>query len=390
MLQIPPPTRISPADFNAFFGYYDVVASDFRQRHLAHHPAFIDRLPRMGEPVVLGWYAPSSPHADARPFTPVAESRAWNFQQGSQLQWIGPLRDRLIWNDAAANGELHAVIADDSGSTIQTLPLPVVNVSRDASKALSLNFERLMDYRPGYGYPNRKDPFHSEAAPAQDGLFTIDITSGRAKLVLSLHDCLHLMRSSGLPANAKIVINHATLNPSGTHLIALARPFRESGLPIATTVIHAAIDGSSAKALLPYGMASHYYWINDHELLFWCDGPIGPGLYRIDCNDHSLHPVDSARFKEDIHMSLDSSGQWMVYDTYPDQDRKQHLQLYHLESGAHYNLASLYSIPSDPIDIRCDLHPRWNAHYDGITFDSTHEGYRAIYSLDLNSILQKN
>ena len=34
---------------------------------------------------------------------------------------------------------------------------------------------------------------------------------------------------------------------------------------------------------------------------------------------------------------------------------------------------------------RCDLHPRWNHNGRRVAFDSTHEGWRALYVLDLNN-----
>ena len=35
---------------------------------------------------------------------------------------------------------------------------------------------------------------------------------------------------------------------------------------------------------------------------------------------------------------------------------------------------------------RCDLHTRWNRHSSKVCFDSTHEGRRAIYQIDVTPI----
>lgn len=49
-------------------------------------------------------------------------------------------------------------------------------------------------------------------------------------------------------------------------------------------------------------------------------------------------------------------------------------------------LGSFYSMPVSCNDIRCDLHPRWNDTGSAVSFDSTHEGYRGIYMIDLEDI----
>ena len=40
-------------------------------------------------------------------------------------------------------------------------------------------------------------------------------------------------------------------------------------------------------------------------------------------------------------------------------------------------------MPNVITDVRCDLHPRWNRKGNAITFDSTHEGFRGIYRVEL-------
>ena len=42
----------------------------------------------------------------------------------------------------------------------------------------------------------------------------------------------------------------------------------------------------------------------------------------------------------------------------------------------------VHSLPQIGGDIRCDLHPRWDRLGRGITLDSVHEGFRAIYRID--------
>ena len=43
--------------------------------------------------------------------------------------------------------------------------------------------------------------------------------------------------------------------------------------------------------------------------------------------------------------------------------------------------AGFYSMLPSCVDIRCDLHPRWNRTGTAFSFDSTHEGFRGIYEV---------
>lgn len=49
-------------------------------------------------------------------------------------------------------------------------------------------------------------------------------------------------------------------------------------------------------------------------------------------------------------------------------------------------LGKFYTMPRSVIDIRCDLHPRWNETGSMISFDSTHEGRRGIYLVQFEEI----
>lgn len=386
MNQIPEKlVRLPESVRDCYYGYYDNRAVDFGiGRCLCHRVAFRDRMPGPEDVAEIGWY----PMDGSGEFDKLGESRAWNFQQGAMLQWVDPEDRFLLWNDAVPGEAAFAVHHRLADGEQRRLPRPVANLGRDGRYALSINFERLFDFRPGYGYVNRADPFGKEDAPEKDGVFLLEVDSGESRLILSLSAIQKLMRESGGDAGRKVLVNHITFNPSATRFIALARYFQRPGdTRLRTVVLLANRDGSDARVLLPPGMASHYWWLNDSELLFWCDGSEGAGFYRIDCNSGEMRLLDPSHFDQDVHMSVRPEGDWMIYDTYPDKENRRHLSLYHLPTGRHHHLGGLLTeIPSHE-DLRCDLHPRWNPDGRGITIDSTHEGFRALYSLDLSDWL---
>jgi Tol biopolymer transport system component len=73
----------------------------------------------------------------------------------------------------------------------------------------------------------------------------------------------------------------------------------------------------------------------------------------------------------------------MVTDTYPDEQRRQHLFIMDLESSRAARVASFHAPPQYKGDWRCDLHPRWSRDSRRICIDSTHAGVRQVYVIEL-------
>ena len=83
-------------------------------------------------------------------------------------------------------------------------------------------------------------------------------------------------------------------------------------------------------------------------------------------------------------MSYSPDRALLLADTYPDGNRMQALRIYDFAKDMLINIGKFYSLPRSVIDIRCDLHPRWDNEGKRISFDSTHEGIRGIYMTDID------
>lgn len=374
--------RLTPAHQHCFFGYYDLPAWDSSgTRHLAHRVQFRNRMPEPGDVAEIGFVTAGSPT-----FTPIAQTTAWNFQQGAMLQWLGgeDNTDRLIFNTRTPEG-FGCVLYNTQGEQIRQLPLPAANVDPLGRFALSINFSRMMDFRPGYGYAGLPDPFVAEPQPATDGIHRFSLDGGAPRLILSLQELGEICRPYF--GQKKLLINHLNLNPSGTRFIALVRHFPEvANGPFSTLAITANADGSDPFILWDGGVASHYHWRDDAVVSMVIKDPEGRitlAEFRDQSDKYRL--IDPAFFTDDGHQSYSPDHSQLLYDSYPI-DAERYLYLYDLQSHSGHTLGKVASEALDnpvTLETRCDLHPRWHPDGRSLSFDSIHEGFRGIYTLNL-------
>ena len=85
----------------------------------------------------------------------------------------------------------------------------------------------------------------------------------------------------------------------------------------------------------------------------------------------------------DGHPSLHrDSGNW-VTDTYPDLYSEQTLFVLESEASERRELSRLFADRRYQDEWRCGLHPRWSRDGSNVVIDSTHEGYRALYLVEV-------
>lgn len=387
-----PVRRITPTDGHYFFGYYDL--QPFNQSgtyYLTHKTDFRNRLQFRGDTCEIGIL-----EAANRKYEKLETTRAWNFQQGAMLQW-NPLspENEIIYNDLK-DGEAVSVVMDVRTGKKRYLDRAVANVSPTGKYALSINMSRLYDFRPGYGYAEPSDSFYYKNHAKEDGVFLIDMETGKSKLVLSMEEIWNFS-GSFFGKDEKMIINHITFNTDGSRFLCLVRNFPPSGRRHDTAVITANTDGSEMYLLSDYGVQSHYYWMDEKHLVIYSDGkelPCARGWannYILTDRTHEGYIMADAYFIWDNHMSFSPDRRFMLADSYPDSEHNmQPLWIYSMEKNALAEVGKFYSLPNVCTDVRCDLHPRWNRNGTMITFDSTHEGYRGIYAVDFPEEVQKS
>jgi len=388
-----PLMRLTPADGQFFFGYYDIPAADRQGRHLVHQVAARDRFPSPSEPATLGTVTLPRPGQTAYmpDFRPFGETAAWNFQQGAMLQWL-PQKDTCLYN-TFGQGAFGCCLHNVATGEKRQLPRAVANVAQDGAKALCVNMPRIFDFRPGYGYEEIRDPFARLEAPREDGVFLLDLATGDSRMILSLAEAVDfLAQHGGNTVGRKVVINHITFNPSADRYLFLLRNFPTGGGRWDTWLVTADSNGGGLRYHNCWGMASHYHWRDDRTMLFYMmAGPQQPELVLVDDETGELTPVNRELFKSDGHCSYSPNLKWMLYDSYPGPapDHLRTLYVYSVERDELIVLGRFRAEAYTPatVDLRCDLHPRWMPDGKSVSFDSIHEGFRGVYWMDLGEIV---
>lgn len=387
-----PVRAVTPDDGGQyFFGYFDKFQFNSDDTLLlGNRIGFTARQPRFGERNTVGIIDPQK-----CTFEPLAHSLAWNWQQGSMLQWFSD--NEVIYNDVE-DGEYVSRILDIRNGRTRTLCRPIYCLTSDRRHALSVNFARLGRERPGYGYDGLEDPTIDYAHPDNDGIFVLDIERNKAELVISLDQMVRAYPRENMQETPSW-FNHLLFNPSGTRFAFFHRwrRWKENRRSHLTHMFTANLDGSDVYPLNLEDVSSHYAWFDDRKLVNFSNrfkrvngcrtDEMNWQYYIYTDQTDKVEAVAENLFPGDGHCLPSPNGEWMVTDSYPydDPEDARHLYLYNFNARQGYEIGKFWADPSYPVPTRCDLHSRWSYNGRCLTFDSIHEkdsyghGRRRVY-----------
>ncbi len=305
------------------------------------------------------------------------------------LHWLPAAPDRqIIYNIRAPEGDRFlAVVRDVFTGQTRALPRPIYALSPDGSKAVSINFARNARTRPGYGYVGVPDPGLGRNHPDDDGIWIMDLATGDHELIITLDQVAHLRRDETMDG-VEHWINHLQFNPSGTRFLFLHRWKKPEG-NWHTRMLTADPDGSDLCVVADHGMVSHFDWRDDAHILAWA--------HHHEHGDHFYFYTDRARNEVEIvgdglltvdgHCTYSPDRRWFLTDTYPDAQRLRRLLLYRHEERRLVEIGAFHEPPEFRGEWRCDLHGRWSRDGRQVCFDSTHEGRRQLYVIDVADLV---
>jgi len=149
-----------------WFAYYDKIQCDPTNRYLLGMQAMFEhRSPTPEDVIQIGMIDLQ----DDCKWIKLGESRAWGWQQGCQLQFIPGSTNEVLWNDKE-DGSFVCHIMNIKTWEKRTIPWPIYTLSPDGKWAVTTDYRRINDTRPGYGYAGIPDPEADELAPENSGI----------------------------------------------------------------------------------------------------------------------------------------------------------------------------------------------------------------------------
>lgn len=359
---------------------------------------------------------------DGSGFKVIGHTRAWNWQMGCQLQWVGMGRQsQAVYNIRTENADslypyfASEIVDIDTGNRRQ-LPIPVYVAASNGEYALSVDYRRLYVTHETIGYSCDRYRPELENCPSNDGIYRVELETGDYRLLVSYADLANFHPRESM-RKAIHWVSHIEVNPSSSRILFLHRWTER--VEDETCFLHRLItmnpDGSGLRLLecsdhpLPQladdfdpgavgtfdyekseWQISHPLWRDDKEIIVW--GPHGGAIhYHLyeDRDEGNVTAVGPGVLTENGHMTYSPvDPRWLLSDTYPDSTTHERvLFLYDMKTGKRHDLGSFYADPELSKENRCDLHPRWRADGQAICIDSIHEHDRDMYIIDVSSIV---
>ena len=363
---------LSDVKNESFFGYYDKSPLSSDGRYIIFHETegIISHFPPdPDKPVNIVIYNTEKPK-----YKKIASTTAYNWQQGSKLQWLH--ENKFIFNDYE-NENYVSKMFDIPNNSFTTIDYPIYDCFKDKF-ALSLNFSRLNKLDSHYGYKNISGTYLADVK--NDGIFYIDLKTGKNRLLISIDQVISLHPKETM-INAKHCFNHIMISPDGENFIFIHRWY-QSGKRFDSLIL-SNIEGTAIKVLADNGMVSHCCWYNNESVVGYLNHTsYSNSFYKINTPTGNIELL-SERLKSfgDGHPSF--HGNKMLFDSYPDRSRMQHLYLCDDDKKEMGELGTFLTPLKFYGETRSDLHPRWSSDGKNIFFDSTHEGNRCLYTLNL-------
>jgi hypothetical protein len=369
------------SDVETFGGYYDVKLMNNKGLILSHGTCNSTIKLPSGENAVEILLTDIKTNES----TVIDSTKAFNWQQGSRLYWIS--EDKFIFNsldvDVESDKYIAKVYSVSEGDFIGNYDKPV-QASFEDKFFLAINYSRLLNMRPDYGYRNLPEITKNELKDYEnDGIWKVDLQGDTETFLLHSLKQVLAIETKDIFEKCNHKVNHLMINPSGTAFMFIHRYYlgkrRFDRLMLS--------DYSNLSVILDDEYVSHCYWLDDERIIGYVqvDGVKGYYIINVRTKEVSSCEEITKLGYGDGHPS--SYKDWVVFDSYPDKSRMQTLSVYHLKSKEVIKLLEVYQNPKYKGETRCDLHPRFSSDGKYITFDSVFNNKRQHCVIDVSNII---
>src|SRR5262245_18190386 len=314
--------QLTTGPLHHFFGYIghvqNVPWNQSGRYIVALRTAVRDHLPEGSEPADIVLLDTQNNYA-ARA---VAQTRAWNPQQGTMLYWNPRAQEtQLFFNDRdPATNKVFCVLFDisrgASGERIRDFryddrPIGNGGVAQRGGKFLAINYGRMGRVRRVTGYAGAFDWKGESRHPADDGVFIVDVATGNKKLHASFQQLAAALRSHEPAIDQQaLFINHTLWSRDDSRIYFYVLGGWDLPGPRVNVPVVIDADGSNLRPLKDF-IGGHPEWLDGRRLI----GHIG--------DDQVIYDTDTMRVvgtlgnkqlfpKPGDDIAVSPSGEWFV------------------------------------------------------------------------------
>lgn len=340
---------------------------------LALRSSFQDHMPRVDEPADIVLLDTENNYRAK----PIEQTRGWNLQQGSMMYWNPEAPEtQFFFNDRdSRDGKMFTVLFDISrgknGERVREYRYaesPVANsgVRQTGGSFLALNYGRLARLRLVTGLAGSVDWSQSENAPQNDGIFKVDVATGKRSLLVSYRQLREAVRSEFPDIDDYgLFINHTLWNRPGDRIYFYLRANFRSKLTKVDVPFTINTDGTGLTRHPYYG--GHPEWDTGNVMM----GADGNRQIRYDTESQKIvgtlaAPGTFAKPGGDVAFSPD--GRWFING---HKNKKLKQTLFTLFNEKQNRVIRTRGFPiGDWLsgELRIDPAPGWNRTNDGILF----------------------
>jgi hypothetical protein len=292
------------------------------------------------------------------------------------LHW-NPLQPEteILYNERRGDKIISAVVDIRTGRR-RYLPRAINGVSRNGRYAVCLTYGRLTRLRPVVGYVGAKDQNAEVAHPDNDGVYILDLATGKDELVVSIGQVYRLLVDAHPELRSRHMwFNHTVFNRDDSRFFFLARCWTDPPRRrLESAMFTAAVDGSDLREVIPFGLGvSHFEWRNATEILatFRHQGNAIKHVLFTD-GQRDFREVGAEFLSGDGHCSFAPDQKWIATDQGIGETLSKRLLVYNMVTREGQVIGDFPMRSSEYFggDLRCDLHPRWNRTGTAICFDA--------------------
>lgn len=293
------------------------------------------------------------------------ETLAWSWQLGSRLQWLD--NQSIIFNSIDLNKNLCSFSINLKSGERKKINYPIFAISKNHKYSLDLNFQRLENCRPGYGYNfldkefNDKNFIRLNDLNKNKLIKIFDENFFKNKLKDQLFDNYYFNHLSWSPNNKNFIVYLICTKTRKNKLVYF-------------------FDFNSCMIIPHLKNISHHEWIDNHKIFFYGEVNNSKNFFTYDLANFEFKKLNFTNSDLDGHPHTVDRNNFVI-DTYVNKFHERKLYTYDLKLDVSKDLLTAFSNPKLFGSKKCDFHPKISKKNNMIAFDTSHNKKREFIIL---------